>query len=32
MNVEKLDKLPLDPLTNNQYIYSLTDSKKEYQL
>jgi prepilin-type N-terminal cleavage/methylation domain-containing protein len=31
-NVEKLDKIPTDPLTDNQYTYSVTTIKTEYQL
>jgi len=31
-NVEKLDKIPYDPLTDKQYIYSVTATNKEYQL
>jgi type II secretion system protein G len=31
-NVEKLDKVPTDPLTDNSYTYSVTSSKTEYQL
>ena len=31
-NVEKLDKIPLDPLTESKYIYSVTNTRKEYQL
>jgi hypothetical protein len=32
MNVDKLSKAPLDPLTGNEYIYSITEYKEEYQL
>ncbi len=31
-SVDKLDKLPLDPLTEINYGYSVTNTKKEYQL
>ena len=31
-NVEKLDKVPLDPTTNIPYTYSITSNKKEYQV
>jgi type II secretion system protein G len=31
-NVEKLDKIPTDPLTGNEYTYSVTSIKTEYQL
>jgi prepilin-type N-terminal cleavage/methylation domain-containing protein len=31
-NVEKLDKVPTDPLTDNFYTYSVTWIKNEYQL
>ncbi len=31
-NVEKLDKVPLDPTTDAPYAYSVTSSKKEYQV
>ena len=31
-NVEKLDKIPLDPLTDSKYIYSVINSRKEYQI
>ena len=31
-NVEKLDKIPYNPLTDKQYIYSVTATNKEYQL
>lgn len=30
--VGKLDKKPVDPLYNNEYTYSVTQSKKEYQI
>ena len=31
-SVSKLDKIPVDPVTDNQYIYSRTSNKKQYQL
>ncbi|MDD2870984.1 MAG: prepilin-type N-terminal cleavage/methylation domain-containing protein [Candidatus Gracilibacteria bacterium] len=31
-NVDKLDKIPLDPLTNSKYTYSVTQTKNEYEL
>ena len=31
-SVDKLDKLPVDPLTEEMYDYSVTSTKKEYQL
>lgn len=31
-NLNKLDKIPSDPLTNSIYSYSVTSSKNEYQL
>ena len=31
-SVDKLDKLPVDPLTEETYVYSVTSTKKEYQL
>ena len=31
-NVEKLDKVPLDPTTDSPYTYSVTSNKKEYQV
>jgi len=31
-NLEKLNKKPTDPLTQNEYTYSLTNLKNEYQL
>ena len=31
-SVDKLDILPVDPLTEKQYDYSVTNTKKEYQL
>lgn len=31
-NVDKLDKIPIDPLTWKNYSYSITSSKSEYQL
>ena len=31
-NVEKLDKIPLDPADDNPYIYTVTNSRKEYQI
>ncbi|MFK7780687.1 MAG: InlB B-repeat-containing protein [Candidatus Gracilibacteria bacterium] len=31
-NVEKLDKIPKDPLTDKEYTYSITKTKQEYQL
>ncbi len=31
-NVSKLDKIPLDPISNKEYTYSVTANKYEYQL
>ena len=31
-NVGKLDKIPLDPLTNKKYVYSTTNTRQEYQI
>lgn len=31
-NVDRLNKIPLDPLTNLEYIYSVTNSRNEYQV
>ena len=31
-NVERLDKIPLDPLTEIEYTYSVTNTRKEYEL
>lgn len=31
-NLEKLNKLPIDPLTWSEYTYSLLNTKKEYEL
>ncbi len=31
-NVNKLDKTPLDPVTEKEYTYSTTSNRKEYQL
>jgi type II secretory pathway pseudopilin PulG len=31
-NVTKLDKIPLDPVTDRKYVYSVTNTKQEYQL
>lgn len=31
-NVEKLDKVPLDPLVNKEYTYSVLANKQEYEL
>jgi prepilin-type N-terminal cleavage/methylation domain-containing protein len=31
-NVEKLDKIPTDPLTDRKYVYSTTNTRQEYQL
>ena len=31
-NVDKLDKKPVDPLTEKEYTYSVTNTKQEYQL
>jgi len=31
-NVEKLDKIPKDPLSEKEYTYSLTKTKQEYEL
>jgi prepilin-type N-terminal cleavage/methylation domain-containing protein len=31
-NVSKLDKIPVDPLTEKEYTYSVTKTKQEYQL
>ena len=32
INVDKLDKIPVDPLVEREYTYSLTDKWNEYQL
>lgn len=32
INVSKLDKVPIDPLTGKKYIYSVTNNKQEFQL
>ncbi len=31
-NVEKLDRIPVDPVTDSEYTYSVTNSRKEYQI
>ena len=31
-NVERLDKIPVDPVTEIEYTYSVTNNRKEYQL
>ncbi len=31
-NLWKISKKPIDPLTNNEYTYSVTNTKREYQL
>jgi len=31
-NVEKLDKIPVDPLTSKEYTYSVTKTRQEYQI
>ncbi|MFK7780182.1 MAG: prepilin-type N-terminal cleavage/methylation domain-containing protein [Candidatus Gracilibacteria bacterium] len=31
-NVERLDKIPKDPLTDKEYTYSVTKTRQEYQL
>lgn len=31
-NVDKLDKIPTDPLTNKEYTYSITSNKNEFEL
>ena len=31
-NVEKLDKIPTDPLTDKKYVYSTTNTRQEYQI
>ena len=31
-NVGKLDKIPLDPLTDKKYVYSTTNTRQEYQI
>ena len=31
-NVQKLDKIPTDPLSSSKYTYSITTSKNEYEL
>lgn len=31
-NLTNLDKIPTDPLTNNEYTYSVTKNKQEYEL
>ena len=31
-NVERLDKIPLDPLTDKRYAYSVTNTRKEYEI
>ena len=31
-NTDKLDKIPLDPVTNKEYTYSITSNKNEYQI
>ncbi|MDD2871708.1 MAG: fibrinogen-like YCDxxxxGGGW domain-containing protein [Candidatus Gracilibacteria bacterium] len=32
VNVSKLDKIPLDPITEKQYSYSVLNTKQEYEL
>ena len=32
VNVDKLDKVPTDPVTDSKYTYSITSSKNEYEL
>ena len=31
-NVDRLDKIPVDPVTDKQYTYSTTQNRKEYQV
>jgi len=31
-NVDRLDKVPVDPVTEKEYTYSVTNNRKEYQL
>lgn len=31
-NTEKLDKVPLDPLTERKYVYSVTNNKQEFEI
>jgi hypothetical protein len=31
-NVNKLDKIPKDPKTDMQYVYSATNTRQEFQL
>ena len=31
-NIDKLDKIPIDPLTNSQYTYSTTYARNEYEI
>ncbi|MDD2871874.1 MAG: fibrinogen-like YCDxxxxGGGW domain-containing protein [Candidatus Gracilibacteria bacterium] len=31
-NIDKLDRIPLDPLTNSNYTYSVTQKRNEYEL
>ena len=31
-NVDKLDRIPVDPTTNEPYIYSVTNTRKEFEL
>jgi len=32
MNVEKLDKIPTDPLTEKEYTYSVLNTKQEFEI
>ena len=32
INVDKLDNVPLDPLTETEYVYSVTNSRYEYEI
>ena len=31
-NTDKLDKIPVDPLSEKQYVYSITETRQEYQI
>ncbi|MDD3302854.1 MAG: InlB B-repeat-containing protein, partial [Candidatus Gracilibacteria bacterium] len=31
-NIENINKKPIDPLTNSEYAYSITNNKREYQI
>gem|GEM_PF-2738309 len=31
-NIDNVSKKPIDPLTSNEYTYSITSSKKEYEI